>query len=245
MRAAVSLALALMTAPAIADSAHEVPARARALAERGRLSHDRGDYPSAISAFTEAYALAPSPALLFNLAQAYRLAGRCDEAVVMYNRYLASDPDPDARSLAETHLHSVQLCSARSRAVASVADAGPIDETPAPERHAAIERAVGGALVVGGGVAVLGAVYYAYRAHEDADTVSAAYAHGGSWQSIKDIDERGRDSATVAEVLGGAGVAAVTAGVVLYLMGDRHPAIAPLAVVPQPGGAEVHAAWRF
>jgi tetratricopeptide (TPR) repeat protein len=111
----MKLALALLVVPALAVAEPAVPAQARALAERGRIAHDRGDYPAAIAAFTEAYALAPSPALLFDLAQAYRLAGRCADAAVMYRRYLANDPDPEARALAETQLEAVEHCRAAPR----------------------------------------------------------------------------------------------------------------------------------
>src|SRR5690349_21094377 len=81
-----------------------VPQKARELADKGRAYHDAGDYMKAVAAFKEAYVLAPSPALLFNIAQAYRLAGDCDDAAWMYRRYLDTNPGPERRSLAETHL---------------------------------------------------------------------------------------------------------------------------------------------
>ena len=94
MRGTAGLGLVVLVVATTARADDEVPAKARALAERGRADHDRGDYGAAIAEFTEAYALAPSPALLFNLAQAYRLAGRCDDAALMYRRYLTGDPAP-------------------------------------------------------------------------------------------------------------------------------------------------------
>ena len=97
----VAIVVCAVAGHAAADS---VPTRARTLAERGRAAHDARDYAGAIAAFTEAYAIAPAPALLFNLAQAYRLAGRCDDASLMYRRFLASSPSDDARGLAELHL---------------------------------------------------------------------------------------------------------------------------------------------
>src|SRR5262245_12927006 len=112
--AAIAVAIAPILAPiaAAADSAAPgaVPAKARTLAERGRASHDAGDYASAIAAFTQAYVIAPSPALLFNLAQAYRLQGDCEDAALMYRRYLATNPSPEGRALAEMHLASVERC---------------------------------------------------------------------------------------------------------------------------------------
>ena len=76
----------------------QIPAKARELAERGRTFHDAGDYSAAVSAFKEAYVLAPSPGLLFNIAQAYRLAGNCDESAWMYRRFLDTNPSGDRRT---------------------------------------------------------------------------------------------------------------------------------------------------
>ena len=109
MRALLVIAALLVSAVASADS---VPTKARSLAERGRVAHDARDYAGAISAFTEAYALAPAPGLLFNLAQAYRLRGNCDDAALMYRRFLATNPPDDARLLAESHLSTVERCLA-------------------------------------------------------------------------------------------------------------------------------------
>ncbi|HSR99814.1 MAG TPA: hypothetical protein VLM79_22325, partial [Kofleriaceae bacterium] len=60
--AATAIALVLAPLSVHADNAWSggVPAKARALAERGRASHDAGDYAAAITAFTQAYVMAPS-----------------------------------------------------------------------------------------------------------------------------------------------------------------------------------------
>src|SRR5258706_6885134 len=107
MRAAFVLAVVLAAPFAQADSAlkpEKIPAKARELASRGRAFHDAGDYAAAVDAYKEAYVLAPSPGLLFNIAQAYRLAGNCDEAAWMYRRYLDTNPTGPDKTLAEQHL---------------------------------------------------------------------------------------------------------------------------------------------
>jgi hypothetical protein len=96
-------------------------------------------------------------------------------------------------------------------------------------------------LLIAGGLSLVAAGMYAYSAANDADQVSAAYARGASWDSIRDVDERGRHSATTAQVLGGIGAAAVTGGVVLYVLGDDKP----ITLVPRGAGAEVRARWQF
>src|SRR5690349_15298118 len=100
---AVLLAAAPRASMGDALRAAQIPDKARHLAERGRALHDAGNYTDAIAAFREAYVLAPSPGLLFNIAQSYRLAGRCDDAAWMYRRYLDSQPSGDRRAVAESH----------------------------------------------------------------------------------------------------------------------------------------------
>jgi tetratricopeptide (TPR) repeat protein len=110
----IALAAVLSAAaPAYADNAlrpEMIPNKARELAEKGRRHHKAGDYSAAVSAFKEAYVLAPSPGLLFNIAQAYRLAGNCDEAAWMYRRFLDTNPLGKQRDIAETQLSTVEKC---------------------------------------------------------------------------------------------------------------------------------------
>ncbi|HEU4612056.1 MAG TPA: tetratricopeptide repeat protein, partial [Kofleriaceae bacterium] len=92
----LAIAAILAAAPvARADNAlrpERIPNKARELADKGRAYHQAGDYAAAVAAFKEAYVLAPSPGLLFNIAQSYRLAGDCDEAAWMYRRFLDTNP---------------------------------------------------------------------------------------------------------------------------------------------------------
>ena len=246
-------ALALGDAPAHADTPDsakiDVPARARALAELGRAQHDMGNYAAAIAAFTEANALAPSPALLFNLAQSYRLAGRCEDAATMYKRFLATDPSADARALAETNLIAVDQCAEALRPVAVPTVAAPRTVEPTPinpsVQHANRERDIGVGLGLGGGLALVGALGYELRAHAASQEVSDAYQKGGAGATIAETDRRGRHDALVADALGVTGVVAVGTAVALYWLGTRDERASHVAVIPTAHGAEVHVAWRF
>ena len=86
MSRAIAFTLLLCSAVAAADPADEPPAgmaipdKARFLADRGRQLQRDGKFAAAIEAYKAAYVLAPSPGLLFNLAQVYRLNGDCDDA---------------------------------------------------------------------------------------------------------------------------------------------------------------------
>ena len=233
-----------------------VPTKARALAERGRAYHDAGDYAAAITAFTQAYVMAPSPALLFNLAQAYRLQGDCDDAALMYRRYLATNPSPDERTLAESHLANVERCVHKlalhipvETSPGRLAVPAPPDPLAAaatvrtPSRTAEITKDVGAGLIIGGGVALAVAGYYGVRAHDAASEVSDAYAMGARWKAVAPIDERGRSAATAAKIFGAGGALGVASGVVTYLVG--RPLGAPVMVSPKNRGVELNMLWAF
>jgi len=260
---ALAVAIALTLVAPVAGHADAswsgtVPAKARALAERGRAFHDAGDYTHAIAAFTQAYVMAPSPALLFNLAQAYRLQGDCDDAALMYERYLATNPSPDGRVLAETHLANVERCihklalhipveSAPSRLAVPappVAPALTATATATVSRKAQLEKDIGLGLAGGGGVALAVAVYFTLQAHAAEDDVAAAYARGAKWKDIAPIDERGKTAATDAKIFGIGGALGLAGGLVTYMIG-RHTERTPVAVAPTRHGVEVSMLWAF
>jgi tetratricopeptide (TPR) repeat protein len=260
---AILIAVAILVAPfaARADGAWSgtVPAKARSLAERGRALHDAGDYANAIAAFTQAYVMAPSPALLFNLAQAYRLQGSCEDAALMYQRYLATDPGPEGRELAETHLASVERCLHKLALHIPVENAPghfvvppPPDTTalaatntaPTASRKAQLEKDIGVGLAVGGGVALATAVYFTVQAHDAENEVAAAYAKGAKGKDIAPIDQRGKTAATDAKIFGVGGALGIAGGIVTYMIG-KHTERTPVTVAPTSHGVEVSVLWAF
>lgn len=238
----------------------EVPAKARSLAERGRQLHDAGDYAAAITAFTQAYVIAPSPALLFNLAQAYRLQGNCDDAALMYRRYLATSPTPEGRVLAEAHLATVERCLRKlslnipvetPQGIVIKPRSGSLMASEASEpgpggsRLAQFEKDVGVGLMLGGTVVLGLAGYYAIEAHSAAGEVAAAYEKGAKWKDVAPIDSRGKSAAANAKLLGGGGAIGVAGGVALYLLG-RHTERRTLPTVTPTGrGVAVNMSWAF
>jgi tetratricopeptide (TPR) repeat protein len=257
---AIVVATAMMLSPTLAWAENawsgEVPAKARSLAERGRAFHDSGDYANAIIAFTQAYVIAPSPALLFNLAQAYRLQGNCDDAALMYRRYIATNPSPEGRALAEGHLANMERCIHKLSLHIPVETATGVMVAPKPDPlakataiaspspKAQIEKDIGIGLVLGGSVALAVAGYYAVQAHSAANDVDALYARGATWNEIAPIDSRGRAAATNARLFGGGAAIGIGTGVALYLLG-RHSEQVPVTVAPTGRGVEVSMLWAF
>ncbi|HEY4238941.1 MAG TPA: hypothetical protein VGM88_03965 [Kofleriaceae bacterium] len=237
MKAAALLGVLLVASVAHADD--DVPARARALAEQGKQAHERGDYATAIASFQAAYALSPTPALVFNIAQAYRLSGDCVDAALLYKRFLETDPSTEARAIAESHLATVQRCDKKPVALTGTA---PLD--PRAHRHA-IERDTGIALGAAGLVALGVGTYFAVGAHDAEGTVSDGYAHGAAWNAIASENARGERDATRARYFMIGGGAAIATGAVFYLLGRHTEHAAPIAIVPTRGGAHVSYSWRF
>jgi hypothetical protein len=255
--AAFAIAVAPIAAYADTSWSGTVPAKARALAERGRAFHDAGNYAAAITAFTQAYVMAPSPALLFNLAQAYRLQGDCEDAALMYRRYLATNPSPEGRALAEMHLASVERCiHMLSLHIPIESPSGhvvtpppreklaAVAPKPAPSNKAQIEKDVGIGLALGGSAALALAAYYTVVAHSAAEDVAAAYAKGAKWKDVSATDERGKTASSRARLLGAGGAVGVAGGIVTYLIG-RHNERLPITVAPTRNGVELGMSWAF
>ena len=268
---ALALAAAIAVGPATARAEEPtppevIPAKARALAQQGRAFHDAGDYGNAIISFKEAYVMAPSPGLLFNLAQAYRLQGNCDDATLMYRRYLATGPGVEGKTIAEARLVSSAACAHEAQGLAARDGHRPIvietsrasgslfATSPAAVRGQR-EKTVGIGLAIAGGLGISVAMYFGLRAHDATATVEHGYASGARWQDLAAADARGESSATIAKAFGIGGGVTLAGGVALYLLGVRTERtaagririapIAPISVSPARSGAQVSIAWQF
>jgi tetratricopeptide (TPR) repeat protein len=68
---------------------------AEELFAEGQRAYDRRDYAIAIDRWQESYRLSKEPGLLYNIAQAYRLARDCEHALSTYRLFVAVDPASD------------------------------------------------------------------------------------------------------------------------------------------------------
>lgn len=133
----VFVVIALFSPPAIGDPAPKPAAPAGAddasrtnqdeamrLFGEGRASYDSGRYAEAIAAFTRAYALAPDPLLVFNIAQAHRKAGNCLAALTAYRSFLRLDPSSARVEEARLHERGLAIqCPPRAHDAAPAAAA--------------------------------------------------------------------------------------------------------------------------
>jgi tetratricopeptide (TPR) repeat protein len=110
-RALSLIAVGLMTWLSVPAVAEKVPtavlAQARVHFERGSAFHASGDYARAAAEYRAAYALYPSPELLFNLGQVARLSGDRKAALDYYQRYLSAEPEGRASEEARRHIEQL------------------------------------------------------------------------------------------------------------------------------------------
>jgi hypothetical protein len=130
VRFGCALGLAALLASATARSA-EPKVEARRLYAEGKAEYAQGHYAEAIALFERSYALSESSALLFNMAQAHRLAGpaHCSDAVALYKSYLAAEPAVENRKEVEERIAELGDCSGQKE-----------PETPAASQPARAEH---------------------------------------------------------------------------------------------------------
>jgi tetratricopeptide (TPR) repeat protein len=237
---------AAQPAPA-ADSDEARRARARAHAGAGIAAHDRGDYDAAIAFYEKAYAELPHPALFFNMAQAHRLAGRTDQALALYHKYLAEAPSGELATQARTWIAALQgeraraEAAARQATIATPASATP-REAPGPEpaRRDDAGRTMRLAAYGTGGAALLAlgaGTYFGFKARGISDELSEDGA-------VYDQDrfDQGESAQIAMFVCYGVGGALAVGSALLYVLGSSRED-EPIPLVPVVGRDSAGVAW--
>ena len=90
-------------------------ARASQYVDDGIAAQRRGEYDAAIDLYQQAYQLVPHPVLIFDMAQAHRLAGDVEQALALYRKYLALDPDGSKAKIARQLITDLEGPGGRRR----------------------------------------------------------------------------------------------------------------------------------
>jgi hypothetical protein len=178
----VALVLVLLTsAPTLAAEPAMAPA-AKALYDEAMARYAARDYRAAIRALQAAYALDPRREFLFAQAQATRLAGDCPAALVLYQRFL--DTQPAAPQIEATRI-AVARCEASATPPAAPPRpaAPPVVVAPLPPPRWYADRKGGllvgvGLIGAGAGAALLASAHAAdddARAGASYDAVSSGH----------------------------------------------------------------------
>lgn len=89
MAGLAAVAVLAFPRPAQAQPAPDDQSELGVIYRKGKTAYDLGNFEEAIKYFKQAYALQPHEAHLYNIAQAYRQAGDCRNALFFYKRYVS------------------------------------------------------------------------------------------------------------------------------------------------------------
>ena len=247
--------LAILAALAVATTARAQPAEPERLYLDGQRAYDDKRYDDALLLWKRSYDMSRLPALLFNIAQAYRLRahpGDCTIAVERYRKFIELDPKSPRRATAEGLIRELEPCATAEAQHDKLAPAPPapvvIAPAPAPapvmpplrDRDPGAGKRIAAYVAAGGGVALaVTGVYFGAKARSLGDEVTAACAHGCDWSTVAGKDAEGRSDERKQWLFYGLGAAALASGGVLYWLGTREHPTSPVAVVPRGDGALV------
>jgi hypothetical protein len=100
---------ALLVLLALAPAARaDNPQRAKELFQEGTTFFDLGQFDKAIESWQAGYRERPDPGFLYNIAQAYRLAGDANKAIFFYKGYLRNAPKAHNRADVEEKIEALQ-----------------------------------------------------------------------------------------------------------------------------------------
>jgi tetratricopeptide (TPR) repeat protein len=110
----------------------------------GTQLFDLGKYVEAAKEYEESFRLSDSAELLYNIGQAYRMAGRRTEALAAYRGFLRRAPTSESRADAERHVEELMRAEKEG---AKVDETTPVRETSVAKPTTA-QPQLTGALVV-------------------------------------------------------------------------------------------------
>lgn len=197
------VAVSLLSATAFAA---EPSAEARQLYAEGKAQYAQGHYAEAAQLFERSYALSESSALLFNMAQAHRLAGpgHCRDALKLYESYLNAAPGAENRTEVEERIQELGDCSVDAAASEARASSAPQPRSAAPvaapNPFAPVQPSstrpsgvrTGPVLVTGAGAALLvagGVLYWrAWDKHREFERICPCYPGTVSkWELLSNV----------------------------------------------------------
>jgi tetratricopeptide (TPR) repeat protein len=233
-------ASAAMAQPAPADDAGE---RSRAADAEGKVLFEQDNFSAAIAKFTEAYELLNDPAYLFNIAQAYRLMGDCENSAVYYKRFLDDVPHPpNEDKIRAWYVSQLECVNAKAKRAPSPAPA-PVPVAPQPTTSSTSGKRIAAYALAGTSLVAFGVGGYFLwdagnlRDARDERLAGCTMLDPCDAGPIDDYDRRG-SRANILSIVGfAAGGAALAGAVALFVLDRRERTETPIAITPLPGGA--------
>jgi tetratricopeptide (TPR) repeat protein len=221
------------------------------LLKSARQHFDLQEYAQAEADLKEAYRLEPKPEILYALAQAQRMNGECDKAIVSYQNFLRSNPRADQAKLAS---ENVERCKAELAAKPKPTPEPTPEPKPTPEppkpTPAPTTRTVGvawssnwaGHVLVGGGLAAIGGTLLALHAQHAIDNIDSAmfYDDFVSRSKAAGTAKTERIAGIASAGLGGA---LIVTGIAIYWLRSAHQEASPTIAISPHGDLVV--GWSF
>lgn len=224
-------------------------AEAEALYAEGARHYTLREYTEAIEAFKHAYALVPEPTFLFDIAQAYRLLGDCDNSAGFYRNYIHAKPEADDRAKAEKLAAEQDECATEQRKQRDAERARLLAASaPPPAQQGSQYRGLklAGWLTAGVGAAFTAAgVYFSIDAADKAHQLETACMTSCNAVDVASIDNQGKSSSTTASVLYVTGGIALAAGTGMIVWATLHASPERVTIAPARGGATLSTTIHF
>ncbi len=242
MKALTWIPLCLIVCLATTTARADDPAAARLHYKEGTKAFDLGLYDKAIAEYMTAYQAVNDPALLYNLAQAHRLAGHPRDALRFYRVYLQRLPGAENRPEVEEKIvelkqvvdrldraqndlqpdHALDTGAPATTSTTNAAGVTPAavvaPPAPPPPPGRTLRWAGIGTGAVGVGALAVGIAFGALAQSASSSLTNTSHA-GGFYDPGK--YSTGHTDQIVEGVTLGIGAAAVATGVVLYVLGRR------------------------
>ncbi len=242
--ASLVVLLALAAAPGTARA--DAKAGAKLRMERAAELHRAGNFAAAMNELAVAYTLDPQPEMLYGIGQLHVALGDCSQAILFYERFLSTRPDPVPAAAATEAIETCRtdpdsLKAGAASGAAPLAGSRP-DEAPGDGPTRWYADKAGGALL-GGGI-VLGAIAVATYASARSDLDAAEAAPDAATHD--ELADRAGDKRTIAAVIGVAGIGLAGAAITRYVLVSRRAGTrAAVGIAPASGGGLVTWSARF
>ena len=215
--------------------------------EKATRAYDVQKYSEAVDEYQKAYEIGGDPAMLYNVAQSYRLADQLPDALRFYRRYLQRSPNARNREDVERKISDLEKTIEERRKAAAAAPAAPVAPppqvvvAPPPAPPSAKDEGTSGTLVAGiivasvGAAALVTAAITGKLASDKADELTRLSMTMGTFDSNLEKNGKTLNTVTIVSAIGG-GAAIITGAVLIILSqtggGETHQAV----VAPLVGG---------
>jgi tetratricopeptide (TPR) repeat protein len=238
----VSVLIAALALPAQAQMSQSQKDEVKLHYQRATHAYDLQKYQEAIDEYQKAYEISGDPPMLYNIAQAYRLADQPAEAARYYRRFLQRMPSARNREDVERKIADQEKLAEQRKKIEPVAPPPPPPTTkpppivevkppppptvvtppppPPPPPEPSRARAVVGWSLLGAGLIADGvAAYEGYRAKQKGDQLTKDSMMTGTKVFDPSLETDGKNANIAAIALGIGGTALAITGIIVLATG--------------------------